>query len=138
MKGWTPVSRINLGSRGTCESGVFKSTASTSVGTVEGGGRGNSAESEHNSSTPPIVLSGGVGGRLGSDVGTKEAEDDTVWKSVFSSCARPPILASDGQVDEISGLYVVNKLVVVVRYDRIVVQNLKQINQLLGLQYQCI
>lgn len=72
------MSRISLGSRATWESGVFKSTVSISVGADEGGGNGNSTESGHDSSPPPRVLSGGVGGSLVSEVGTKEAEDDTV------------------------------------------------------------
>jgi hypothetical protein len=88
------VSRINLGSRATWASGVFKSTASMSVGAEEGGGIGNSTVSGHDSSPPPKVLSGGVGGNLVSEVGKREAEDDTEC-SAPSSCEKPPILTSN-------------------------------------------
>lgn len=64
MNGWTPVSLINLGSRGTCESGVFLSISRTLVGmAVDGGnGRSTSSDMELASETSSSVC-GGVGGK---------------------------------------------------------------------------
>ena len=45
FNGWLPVSRINLGSRGTWLSGEFASTGNISVGITETGGRGMSTPS---------------------------------------------------------------------------------------------
>jgi hypothetical protein len=48
LKGWTPVNRINRGSRGTWWSGVSRSMLRTLVGALDGGGRGISGSSGTN------------------------------------------------------------------------------------------
>lgn len=65
MKGWTPVRRINLGSLGTCASGVTLSTAKTCGTGFAGGGRGKSgsvADDVSDLLSSPCTVSGGVGG----------------------------------------------------------------------------
>jgi hypothetical protein len=75
LKGWTPVSRINRGSRASHPSGVLESSLRTCVGIVVGGGRGKStfggfgvsvkdeALLASTSSEELSLVKGGVGGR---------------------------------------------------------------------------
>lgn len=65
LKGWTPVSRISLGSLGTCASGVGLSTSRTLGGVFAGGGRGKSGSVDVDVVdllSSPITVSGGDGG----------------------------------------------------------------------------
>jgi hypothetical protein len=64
LNGCTPVSLISRGSRGTCASGVFRSTSNVFVGGLVGGGRAKSGSEEDvvELLSSPSTVSGGVGG----------------------------------------------------------------------------